>query len=210
MTDPQRGVFVTIDGPGGVGKSTVLEHVRSRLIADGIRVHATTEPSHTPLGDLARHGTETYHGMALACLVAADRYHHVRSEITPQLDDGTVVLCDRYVGSSLVLQRLDGLSVDTVWALNRDALVPDLSVILDADPAVIRERLEARGAHSRFEKTPESVAKEPALFAEAATFLKEAGFRTLVIDCTSRTPEHTAGLVSAELAKLLTRGIRAD
>ncbi|QMU70290.1 dTMP kinase [Streptacidiphilus sp. P02-A3a] len=204
------GLFVTIDGPGGVGKSTVLEHVRQGFVRDGIPVHATTEPSHTRLGDLARHGTETFRGMALACLVAADRYHHLETEITPAVERGAVVLCDRYIGSSLVLQRLDGVSLDTVRAMNRDALRPDLSVILNADPDVIRERLAARGTHSRFEKTPESVEKEPGLFAEAATFLSEVGFRTLVLDCTSRSPEQIAGLISAEIAMLLTRGNRAN
>ncbi|WP_198357254.1 dTMP kinase [Streptomyces fildesensis] len=210
MTGPGRGLFVTIDGPGGVGKSTVLERLRHRLVADGVHVHATAEPSHTRLGDLARHGTETFRGMSLACLVAADRYHHVETEITPAVEGGAVVLCDRYIGSSLVLQRLDGLSVETIWALNRDALRPDLSVILNADPDVIRERLTARGTHSRFEKAPESVAKEPGLFTEAATFMDEVGFRTLAIDCTSRNPERTAELISAEIAALLTGSTRAD
>ncbi|MEU4445453.1 hypothetical protein AB0K14_26500 [Actinosynnema sp. NPDC050801] len=63
-----------------------------------------------PLGELARRGIDAYRGMALTCLCAADRHHRLDTEIQPALREGRVVLCDRYVASSLVLQGLDGLS----------------------------------------------------------------------------------------------------
>ncbi len=79
MTSRHGGVFVTLDGPGGAGKSTTAAHLRQHLIGRGYTVHATTEPSHEKLGEIARHSTGTYAGHALACLVAADRYHHLVS-----------------------------------------------------------------------------------------------------------------------------------
>ncbi|WP_405993079.1 dTMP kinase [Streptomyces sp. NBC_00986] len=210
MTANDQGLFVTIDGPGGVGKSTALEHTRARLTRHGLRVHSTREPSGTSLGELARHGTETYRGLSLACLVAADRYHHIETEIQPAVERGEIVLCDRYIASSLVLQRLDDVPVETVWALNSHARRPDLSVILTAEPGVIAQRLRARGAHSRFEKMPDGSKKETTLFAEAATFLQEAGFATLVVDCTSRTPAETADIIAAEITRPSARNEHAN
>ena len=56
--------------------------------------------------------------MALACLVAGDRHHHLATEILPALHAGKVVICDRYLPSSLVLQAIDGIEPDTIWCLN--------------------------------------------------------------------------------------------
>ncbi|MEU5425173.1 dTMP kinase [Streptomyces olivoreticuli] len=204
MTVEGRGLFVAVDGPGGVGKSTAVQLCTIESDRAGLLVHATVEPSRSPLGDMARRGTETYQGMALACLVAADRYHHVRTEVQPALDQGYLVLCDRYIASSLVLQRVDGVDLQTVWELNRHALRPDLSVILTADPEVIAKRLQDRGAHSRFERMEDSSVREATLFTEAATFLQESGFRTLVIDCTTRSPAQVAEAISNEITALLT------
>ena len=83
MTPPPQqhaqwpGLFVSFDGPGGVGKSTVLSLLANILQSDKLAVHATTQPSRTALGDHIRHGTHTYQGMALACLVAGDRHHQL-------------------------------------------------------------------------------------------------------------------------------------
>ena len=143
------GTLITLDGPGGVGKSTAVRLVVDTLAAAGLPVHTTTQPSRAPLGELARHGTDTYRGMALACLCAADRHHQLETEILPALREGRIVVCDRYVASSLVLQGLDGLSAEVVWQLNHGVYRPDLSIILTGDPEVIDARLRARGGHSR-------------------------------------------------------------
>lgn len=86
------------------------------------------------IGDL----DHEYRGMAMACLVAADRYHHLATAIRPALTRGTVVICDRYVASSLVLQRLDDIPLETVWVINRLTDRPALPVILAGDPAASR------------------------------------------------------------------------
>jgi dTMP kinase len=209
VTGMGRGVFVTVDGPGGVGKSTLTAAVIQQLRDQRLSVHPTREPTDTALGNLARHGTEEYQGMTMACLIAADRYQHLTTEIRPALARGAVVLCDRYIASSLVLQRIDGVTTETVWNLNRLADRPDLSVILTADPNVIARRLEERGAHSRYERLPDSSQTEHALFAEAATFLTAANFRTLVLDATATEPDHLAQTITAEVTALRT-GVAHD
>lgn len=187
LDEPRRlpGTLITLDGPGGAGKSTAAKLVTDALTAEGLPVNLTTQPSRAPLGELARHGTETYQGMALACLCAADRHQQLDAEIKPALREGKVVVCDRYVASSLVLQGLDGLSAETVWQLNRGIYRPDLSVVLNGDPAVIDHRLRARGGHSRFERAEDNSDMESGLYVHAVVDLRDKGWPVEVLDCTS-------------------------
>ncbi|MGH4012585.1 MAG: dTMP kinase [Pseudonocardiaceae bacterium] len=86
------GFFVVIEGPNGVGKTTVTAMLHKQLASRGLQVFATTEPSDSRLGTLARQGTADYRGLVLACLVTADRYHHLQHDIRPALRAGAVVL----------------------------------------------------------------------------------------------------------------------
>lgn len=190
-------MFITIDGPGGVGKSTVTAAVAALLESERRPVCRTREPSDSALGQLARHGTEEHRGMSMACLIAADRYAHVEHEIRPALARGETVVCDRYVASSLVLQVLDGVGRDVVWELNRHADMPDLAVIINARSDVIEKRLTNRGAHSRYEREPGSTERECAAFREAARFLMAAGVRVLQLDASADGPDEVAAAVVA-------------
>jgi dTMP kinase len=203
--EPRRlaGTLITLDGPGGVGKSTAARLVVDTLTAARLPVHATTQPSRAPLGELARHGTDTYRGMALACLCAADRHHQLDVEITPALREGTVVVCDRYVASSLVLQGLDGLSSDTVWQLNHGVYRPDLSVILNGDPQVIDARLRGRGGHSRFERAEDNSDRESGLYVHAVVDLQAKGWPVTTLDCTADMPETIAARIVSLIHRVL-------
>ncbi len=132
FSDHRRGLFVTIDGPSGAGKSTTVAHLAQLLTATGEQVHVTAEPSAGPIGKLAREVTDTLAGPAPACLYAADRYHHLDTDIRPRLESGELVICDRYVPSGLVMQRFDGVDPAFLWDLNSAADRPDLAVILEA------------------------------------------------------------------------------
>ncbi|MEU6928914.1 dTMP kinase [Streptomyces sp. NPDC046374] len=193
------GFFLSLDGPGGVGKSTVTALVTDLLREEGRAVHRTREPSDTSLGTLARSGTELYKGMAMACLIAADRYQHVEEEIRPALARGETVVCDRYVASSLVLQVLDGVSRDVVWELNRHADMPDLAVIINARADIVEKRLMERGAHSRYEREAGSSERECGHFREAARFLMAAGVRVLQLDASTVGPEEVAAAIVAAI-----------
>jgi dTMP kinase len=199
-----QGFFVAIDGPSGIGKSTLTGLLADRLTDRGCSVVATKEPTATPLGSLARFGTDDYHGLTLACLVAADRYQHLEHEIRPALQAGQLVLCDRYVASSLVLQRLDGVSPEFVWQLNQHADRPDLCVILSGDASCARERAEKRGLYSRFHRGGLMVSMaEAALYATVATELTEHGFTVLTHDIGTQTPGEAAqALATAVLTRL--------
>ncbi len=184
--------FLTVDGPGGVGKSEVTALVAELLRERGVDVCQTREPSDTPLGQFARNGTDEYRGMTMACLITADRYAHLEAEIRPALAQGATVVCDRYVASSLVLQVLDGVARGVVWELNRHADMPDLAVILNARADVVEKRLTERGAHSRYEREPGSSERECAYFRSAARFLMSVGVRVLQIDASTASSEAIA------------------
>jgi dTMP kinase len=195
----ERGLFISVDGPSGAGKSTIVRHLAQILVAAGNEVHVTAEPSNGPIGTLCRELTETVTGYALACLYAADRYHHIETEIRRHCDAGKVVISDRYVASGLVMQRFDDIDLSFLRQLNARADQPDLAVILEADPDIIAERLNERGAHNRFQLTPGCSQAEVRFYEQATELLIRAGFDVLRVDCNHRPPEQAAAFVYDQL-----------
>ncbi|MEO3853372.1 dTMP kinase [Acrocarpospora sp. B8E8] len=191
-------MFIVVEGPNGVGKSTTVGCLAARMRERGFPVHVTTEPTDTPLGRLARDGEETWPGRALALAVAADRTLHVEEEIRPALAAGQVVISDRYVQSSLALQQLDQLPLEEIWRYNAHVPPPSLSCYLHHRPDVLEQRLRARGRLSRLERigTP---ARELALYDEVYRFLARRGWRQTRIDCRDRDADAVAERLLQEL-----------
>jgi dTMP kinase len=138
-----RGRLIAFEGVEGSGKSTQLELLRQALVGRGREVVVTREPGGTPAGERMRAvlldpGVEL-HPRAEALLFAAARAELVDAVIRPALERGAVVLCDRYLDSSLAYQGdARGLGRGPVTEVNRFAtggLLPDLVVLLDLDPA---------------------------------------------------------------------------
>jgi dTMP kinase len=196
--------FLVLDGPSGVGKTTVTALLADLVAADGWEVHRTKEPTRTRLGETARYGTDDYHGLTLACLVTADRYHHLETEVRPALAAGKVVICDRYLATSLVLQRLDGVDGDFIWTLNRYADRPGLTIILTGDPVRSRARAAARGIHSRFHRGgPEAGLRERERYVQVAAELAEAGFPVHLHEVGEQKPEEVAADLLVRVRMLL-------
>jgi dTMP kinase len=170
------GTFVSVDGPNGVGKSTLIRQIALALQASGLTVHVTKEVTATPLGAFIREKHRDFRGKTLALLLAADRQNHLEIDILPSLTSHNVVITDRYIASSLVYQRLDGVERDFLWALNEGFLRPHLSVLVTANPEIIEKRMAERsGELDRFEQNF-SRQEEMELFEEAATFLERKEF----------------------------------
>ncbi|MFD4248262.1 dTMP kinase [Amycolatopsis thermoflava] len=197
-----QGLFVAIDGPAGTGKTTLTHALAERLTRAGYDVHATTQPSRAQLGEIARHGTDTYRGYELACLVAADRYHQLRTEIRPQLQAGRIVLCDRYVASSYVLQTIDNVPPAFIHTLNAAADRPDLTIILTADPTVAATRIHRRGAHNRFHIDITSSRTEATLYRDAATYLTAHGQAVLTLDTTHTSTDKLVEVITRKLTPM--------
>lgn len=186
-----RGRFIAVEGPNGVGKTTSAATLYELLQARGILAYLTTEPSDTPFGRLVRSSESGLSGRALALAVAADRYAHVEHEILPAINAGQVVISDRYVQSSLVLQRLDGLTLPEIWQYNQHVPQPTLSFYLQCNAETIQARLNERGKLSRLERAG-SPARELALYRDAFDFLDGCGWRQITIDCRDLSPEDVA------------------
>jgi dTMP kinase len=203
MTTGRPGRFITVDGPGGVGKSTTVAALVQVLADRGEQVHATAEPSRSRLGRFIRENADDYAGAALACLVVADRHHHLAHEVVPHLESGITVVSDRYFASTLVLQALDGVPRQYLLDLNAGIRMPDLAVVLSADPLSIATRIAARGATHRFNRAPDFPARESALYAEVVVILRGMGVPVLVVD-TGAAP---AGVVAERIAACTPAGL---
>ena len=151
-----KGFFVAVDGPNGVGKSTLIETIKTKMESKGYAVYMTKEPTTTELGDFIRKFAEDHSGISLACLVAADRYEHITNEIIPELNKGKLVIADRYVLSSLILQVMDGVSDTFVLDLNSNIVKPDLQLAVFADEEILHKRLAERNVLTRFENGNQS------------------------------------------------------
>lgn len=147
-----KGLFVCFDGPNGSGKSTIIQMLKDKLLQNNIDTISTKEPTDSELGLFIRKQSEYIAGDALACLVAGNRYEHIQREIIPALNDGKVVLSDRYILSSFILQGIDGVNYDFIDKLNSNVIRPDIQVVLTASNETIQERLKERDELTRFEK----------------------------------------------------------
>lgn len=190
------GLLITIDGPGGAGKTTTAAAVAAELNRRGQAAHITAEPSAGPIGVLARSMVNEVTGHALACLIAADRYHHLTTEIRPRLIAGQIVVCDRYLASTLVLQRRDGLPQPWLLALNEHIDLPGLAVILTAAPGTIASRLDRRGRHDRFEDDAAPPGTDHAMFGDAASILESRGVPVIRLDTSRLAPDEAAARIA--------------
>ncbi|MFW0757528.1 dTMP kinase [Pseudomonas sp. H11T01] len=154
------GLFITLEGPEGAGKSTNREYLAERLRAAGIEVLLTREPGGTPLAERIREvlltpGDEVMNADTELLLVFAARAQHLAEVIRPALAKGAVVLCDRFTDSTYAYQGGGrGLSLERIATLEtfvQGDLRPDLTLVFDLPVEVGLARASARGRLDRFE-----------------------------------------------------------
>jgi dTMP kinase len=154
------GLFITLEGGDGSGKTTQMAALADWLQGQGRTVVQTREPGGTDLGvelrEIILHRRGYIAPRAEALLYAADRAHHIATLVRPALERGEVVLQDRYLDSSVAYQGagrvLDPAEVRQVSLWATEGLLPHLTVLLDLDPAVGRARLDtSRTRYDRLE-----------------------------------------------------------
>ena len=161
MNKQRAGLFIAFEGGDGAGKSTQAARLASALESRGHTVLRTREPGGTPIGEKLRslvldHGNGEIDARTEALIFAASRAAHAAQVIQPALARGEIVLTDRYIDSSVAYQGAGrNLGQDAVRSLNEWAtlgLQPHLTVLLDVDPRLGRERRTAgQAAEDRLE-----------------------------------------------------------
>ena len=203
------GLFISVEGIDGVGKSTQIGMLADFLTENGRMVTRTLEPGGTELGQEIRHLLLHRKGdvapRAEALLYAADRAHHVATKVRPALERGEVVISDRYLDSSVAYQgagrALDAAEVRAISMFAVQDLLPQLTILLDL-PA---EKALARRANTGTE--PDRLEREKVDFFEAVrqAFLAMAAAepsRWLVINA-DQTPEAMQAQIRDRVVQLL-------
>ncbi len=153
------GLFVTLEGGDGAGKTTQADRLESWLRDQGRQVLRTREPGGSDLGrelrEIVLHHKGHIDPRAEALLYAADRAHHIATVVRPALARGDVVVQDRYLDSSVAYQGagrvLDAGEIRDLSLWAAEGLLPDLTVLLDLDENAARERVDGRGEADRLE-----------------------------------------------------------
>ena len=175
----QSGIFVCIEGIDGSGKTTQAHRLVETLTRLGHNAVYTTEPSKGVYGEIIRknilHGDNRVPPIVEATLFAVDRVDHVEKEIVPLLESGKIVVCDRYIYSSIAYQGAAGLDVDWIKEINRHAVKPHLAVYIDATPEVVIQRIRRRKSVMETLQTQREVREFYLRMAEKEQLIKIAG-----------------------------------
>lgn len=206
-----RGLFITLEGPDGSGKSTIIKLIGNYLEKKGIDFIMTREPGGTLIAEEIRHivldekntnmGKETE-----ALLYAASRAQHVHEKIRPSLEEGKLVLCDRFVLSSLAYQGVGrGLGIDEVKAINDfgvKGLNPDLILFFHIDPELTLKRKFLEDSPDRLEQEGSEFHKK--VYEGYMELLKLYPENIKIIDAT-KTIEEVLEQSIGEIEELLTK-----
>ena len=181
--------FITFEGPEGSGKTTVLNQI-NKLLSESYNVISTREPGGVSTGEEIRNillDGENIDIRTEALLFAASRREHLVEKVIPALKNNKVVLCDRYIDSSLAYQgHARGIGIEEVKKINEFAingLYPDLTIYLDIDAEVGRERiLKNQRSQNRLDK--ETLTFHQKVIEGYKTLIKTNPERFKVVDAT--------------------------
>lgn len=145
-----KGLFITIEGPDGSGKSTQIENIKKYFLDKDKEIVFTREPGGTAIGERIRaiildNNCSEMDFMTEAMLYAASRAQHVAEVIKPALEAGKVVVCDRFVDSSIAYQGYGRGLGEPVSVINKFAIgdcIPDITFLLKLSPDIGKNRIE--------------------------------------------------------------------
>lgn len=206
----KQGYFITIEGPDGAGKTTVTQRVADRLRAEGVDVLLTREPGGIPIAEQIREVLHDTANTAMdsrteALLYAAARRQHLMEKVKPAVEQGKVVICDRFVDSSLAYQGYArGLGVDAVWAINQFAIegfMPKRTYFFDITPEEGLKRIEASDVREVNRLDEEGIAFHQKVYD---------GYRQLLEKFSDRIVRIDAGKTIAEVEEEMYTHIRKE
>ncbi len=147
----KKGIFISVEGSDGSGKSTQIENIKKFFKDKGIDIVFTREPGGTQIGEILRNlvldkNLKEMDDMTEALVYAAARAQHVAQVIKPALNEGKIVICDRFVDSSIAYQGYGRGLGESVKIINDFAIagcMPDVTFLMKMDPRIGRRRIKA-------------------------------------------------------------------
>ncbi len=206
-----QGFFITIEGPEGAGKTTVMSDVVAQLTAEGYEIVSTREPGGIRISEHIREVilNNTYtemDGRTEALLYAAARRQHLVEKIAPALKETKIVLCDRFIDASLAYQGFArGLGIDEVLSINEFAigkLMPDLTLLFDLEPSIGLNRIAKHDDREKNRLDVESLAFHESVREGYQEVVKRYPHRIHVIDA-SKSQE----VVTKNVLKILRKSL---
>lgn len=208
-----KGLFISIEGNDGSGKSTVIASLKEELAKAGLDVIYTREPGGSYVAEKIREVILDNDNIAMddrteALLYAASRRQHLIETVFPAMNEGKLVVCDRFIDSSLAYQGVArGLGIDEVYNMNQfatEGFLPDLTIYLLVDPKVGIERKSHQKELDRLEH--EKLAFHEKVYNGYLNLAKRFSDRVVIIDGNCSISEECSNVNKVVLAFIKERG----
>ena len=204
-------MFITIEGPEGSGKTTAVNYAVSKLEEMGYQIVRTREPGGTPIAEQIRNVILDKENTAMdprteALLYAAARRQHLVEKVWPLTKEGKIVVCDRYIDSSLAYQGgARGLGIDNIININMFATEntwPDLTLLFDIEPELGLARISANAAREVNRLDLEKLDFHKKVRNTFLELAKSQPNRFVIIDASKSQEEVAKAALNAILARL--------
>lgn len=206
-------MFITFEGGEGAGKSTAIKKIVEKLEKEGREIVLTREPGGTPISEEIRRIILDKKNVDMdkrteALLYAASRRQHIVQKIIPSIKEGKIVLCDRFLDSSLAYQGYAReIGVDAVLEMNlfaTEGLEPDLTFFFDLDPELGLKRIAANSSREVNRLDVEKLSFHKAVREGFLSLAKRFSYRFIVIDA-SKDPESVFLEIYSEIEKRMNK-----
>jgi dTMP kinase len=204
-------MFITLEGPEGSGKTTAVEAAVKKLEEMGYQIVRTREPGGTPISEQIRNvildkGNTAMDGRTEALLYAASRRQHLVEKVWPALKEGKIVICDRYLDSSLAYQGgARGLGIEEVLNINLFATEntwPDLTLLFDIKPEIGLARINANANREVNRLDLEKIEFHNKVRESFLALAKRFSDRYVIIDASLSRDEVAKATMEAILSRL--------
>lgn len=211
-----RGIFITMEGPEGAGKTTIIHMLGKALQDEGYQVLLTREPGGIPISEQIREVILNKENTAMnsrteALLYAAARRQHLVEKVIPALEKGVIVLCDRFIDSSLAYQGYArGLDIEEVYNINKFAIgdmMPDATFFFDISPEEGLKRIQSNGEREVNRLDLEALDFHEKVYEGYQLIINRWKERFTIIDA-NRTVEEVFEETKDELMKALQKKIK--
>jgi dTMP kinase len=176
----RKGFFMCVEGLDGCGKTTQTKLLVKNLQAQGFNALYTAEPSRGKIGSFLKkyclQGEKRVSSEVEALLFAADRVEHLKEEVVPALNEGRIVVSDRYIYSSLAYQGAVKLDLGWIREINKWTISPDLAVFIDVEPEIAIQRVKSKKSVMENLETQRKVREVYMNFVERGELVKIDGY----------------------------------